>query len=126
MSRFLNTSRIFSQYAVSGLSRDEPSAADGEAATASRVSDETLVRSTKSSFMMPLTACTAPYSLSMPGCFTTCSITPTREALITPVGPPDWLTIAFAIFLTFLDISIAFLFFRSGHYNDFCGNSKCC
>src|SRR3989304_261114 len=31
------------------------------------------------------------------GCFFASSITPTKEALITPVGPPDWPTTAFAL-----------------------------
>ncbi len=80
------------QYAASGLSRVEPSAAAGVVATCSSNSALSRPRSTRSSRTMPLTPWRAPYTLPMPAWRRASSTTPASDWLMTAVGPPPWAT----------------------------------
>src|SRR4051812_15011392 len=77
---------------MSGLSRVEPSAEEGVAATSSRLALVSCVRSMNSSLMMPRTPCSAPYTRVTCGKRCASSTTPTIDWLITAVGPPPCAT----------------------------------
>ena len=65
---------------------------EGVTATRSRLLVVSCVRSRKFSLMMPLTPCTAPYTLVIWRNLRLSSTTPTRLWLMTAVGPPPWAT----------------------------------
>ena len=76
------------QYSSSGLSRVEPRAEEGVAATISRLWVVARVRSRKSSLRMPRTPNRAPYTWVMNGHLRASITRPTRLWLMTAVGPP--------------------------------------
>src|SRR4051812_44258043 len=87
---FSRLAKMRLQYSASGLSRLDPRAEEGVLATRSSRSWATEVRSTKSLLTMPRTACFAPRIFSMNGEPRSPSTQPTRDWLMTAVGPPDW------------------------------------
>ena len=90
MSYFFSCARIGSKSGSLSLCRLEPSALDGVVRSALSVAGLSRVRSSRKSPSTPSMPKRMPKTRLIPFALRHPSTTPTRLALMTDVGPPDW------------------------------------